>query len=106
MVITPDGKVGPCQAFAATKKYFTGDVNGPEYNPHKDETFYEWYSRTPFNMEKCQTCAFLGNCGGGCAYSASVKHGNIWQQDELFCRFVKIITEWLIWDLYESMAST
>ena len=101
MVVAPNGKIGPCQGFIGTKEYYTGDLNDPEYLPQNDPTFHEWYNRSPINQKECVDCSLLGCCGGGCPYNAHLRKGSIWERDEPFCKYVNIVSEWFVWDLYE-----
>lgn len=101
LVIAPDGAIGPCQGFVEIRKYYTGDVNDLSYVPDEDPTFQEWHKRSPINMDECQKCPLIGICGGGCIYDAYLRTGSIWHVNKFFCQFIRIITEWLIWDLYE-----
>ena len=103
IVVSPDGMVGVCQGYCGSKKYFV----------HPDETFdplehpiwEEWRYRSPLYMPQCRNCIALGICGGGCPYSADMRHGSIWELDEVFCVHAKATTEFLVRDLIEKMAS-
>jgi uncharacterized protein len=101
LVVSPDGKVGPCQAYLSTKKYFVGDLGG-KFNPFQDSTFIEWSKRSPLSMPQCLDCEALGICGGGCAYNAEMRDGSMWAADKLFCVHSKETLRWLIWDLYKN----
>ncbi len=100
LVISPDGKVGVCQGYLATKKYFSGDVYS-EFNPFDDSTFIEWSRWSPFSFSECLDCEALGFCGGSCPYNTELKYGTIWRVNKSFCIHSKIILEWLIWELFE-----
>lgn len=101
MVVAPDGDIGVCQAFCGTKEYFvSADLN--EFEPDQHEFWKEWRKRSPLNMEQCKDCLALGNCGGGCPYSAYERKGSIWELDERFCVHAKQTVEFLIKDLWQS----
>jgi len=101
IVISPTGKIGPCHAYASTLENFSGDIKSMEFNPYNDPIFVQWSKRSPFNISECLNCEAIGICGGGCAYNASLKTGDIWKVDTNFCIHSKKILEWLIWDLYQ-----
>ena len=102
IVITPDGRIGPCQAYLGRQEYFPGTVqNIQKFNVFEDPLFREWSQRSPFNIPFCSFCEALGLCGGGCPYNAQLKSGSIWEIDPHFCIHSKTILEWLIWDLYK-----
>lgn len=96
IVITPDGKIGPCHAFTGMKKYFS-----EKWDVEKDENFKEFANRYPFNMEECYNCETLGICGGGCPYRAYLNHDNIWSLDEDHCTFAKRLLNQMVWEVYE-----
>jgi uncharacterized protein len=101
IVIAPNGRIGPCHGFMSSERYWPGHVDNQSFNPFEDTVFVEWSKRSPFNISKCHSCYAIGICGGGCAYNAELKHGNIWDIDSNFCVHTKTILEWLVWDLYE-----
>lgn len=100
MVISPDRKIGVCQAYCGTKEYF---VSAPfeTFEPEKHPHWKLWRKRSPFLIEKCKTCIALGNCGGGCPYNAEKKHGSLLAVDERFCAHAKAAVEFLIRDLWK-----
>lgn len=101
LVISPDGKIGPCHAYLSSKKYFVGEVTD-SFNPFENSTFFEWSRRSPLNVPQCVNCEALGICGGGCVYNAEMRNGNMWAVDKLFCIHSKETLQWLIWDLYRN----
>jgi uncharacterized protein len=101
IVISPDGMVGPCQAYCGTKKYFTELTS--DFNPYSHPYWTEWRSRSTLNMTQCIDCIALSNCGGGCAYSADVTDGNIWALDETHCIFSRKAIDFLIRDLIKQI---
>lgn len=101
VVITPNGRIGPCHAYVSSERFFPGYINDPNFDPFQDPIFVEWSSRSPFNISKCHFCEAIGLCGGGCPYNTELKFGSIWEIDPNFCVHSKKVLEWLIWDLFE-----
>jgi uncharacterized protein len=109
IVLAPDGKIGPCQAFLGIDKYFPLSVDALHANLSSltSETIYanpifgEWRYRFPLNMKECAKCSAIAVCGGGCPYASLVNHDSIWEIDERVCAQAKNIFEWMIWDTYE-----
>lgn len=114
IVVTPEGRVGPCQAYLGVddNKYFPLDVrelatNGDMLSSaviYKEPLFNEWRHRFPLNMSECADCFAISICGGGCPYAAAVTDGSIWKIDERVCCQAKDIFEWMIWDTYDHMS--
>jgi len=101
LVVSPNGKVGVCQAYCGTKKYFTDLTDG--FDPKNHSYWKEWRMRSPLNMPQCIDCIALGNCGGGCPYSAESRMGSIWSLDDVFCIFSRKTINFLVRDLIEQM---
>ena len=100
VVISPDGKIGVCQAFCGSKEYFVSE-SFETFEPENHSFWKEWRSRSPFSIPECKSCIALGNCGGGCPYSAYKRKGTIWALDERFCVHAKATVEFIIKDLWE-----
>lgn len=100
IVVSPDGKIGVCQAFCGEKKFF---VTEPfeTFEPETHPFWKQWRRRSPFSNETCKSCIALGNCGGGCPYNSYRKKGTIDALDERFCVHAKAATHFLIRDLWE-----
>lgn len=102
LAISPDGSLGICHEGVGCKNFFFGKVS-------KDFVFadhpliQEWGRRSPLTMFQCFSCPSLGLCGGGCAYSAYLRHGTIWAIDDKFCKHSLAVLEWLVWDVYSRM---
>lgn len=100
IVVSPDGKIGVCQAFCGGKEFFVAEpleTFEPEFHPF----WKQWRKRSPFTNETCKSCIALGNCGGGCPYNAYRTKGTIDALDERFCAHAKATTRFLIHDLWE-----
>jgi uncharacterized protein len=111
IVVTPEGKIGPCQAFYGIDNYFPFDVHDLYLNIDKidsaaiysDPLFNEWRYRFPLNMAACYDCFAVAICGGGCPYGAQVTHGSIWKIDERVCAQAKSALDWMIWDTFDNL---
>jgi len=100
IVVSPDGKIGVCQGFCGSKEYFVSE-SFETFNPENHPFWKEWRKRSPLSMDECTKCIALGNCGGGCPYSAYKREGTIWALDKRFCVHAKTAVEFLIRDLWE-----
>jgi len=100
IVVSPNGKIGVCQAFCGEKEFFVTEpfeTFEPEFHPF----WKQWRRRSPLANEICKSCIALGNCGGGCPYNAYRAKGSINALDERFCAHAKATTHFLIRDLWE-----
>ncbi len=113
IVITPDGRIGPCQAYLGIDEYFPFTVE--ELHARLDSLtsediyahplFDEWLHRFPLNMKECADCFAIAVCGGGCPYAAQVDAGSIWELDERICSQAKKIMQWMIWDTHQHLTA-
>lgn len=111
IVLSPEGSIGPCQAFIGLEEYFPITVNElyPQISSissediYKNALFDEWRHRFPLNMKQCADCWAIAVCGGGCPYASLANHGSIWEIDERICSQAKQILEWMLWDTYNHM---
>jgi len=101
IVVSPTGMVGVCQGYWGTKKYFV-QPNG-EFMPSQHPFWEEWRHRSPLYMPQCRDCIALSICGGGCPYSADLRHGSIWELDDVFCVHAKATVKFLLQDLMDKM---
>jgi uncharacterized protein len=99
-VVSPDGKIGVCQAFCGPKDFFVSEPL-ETFEPESHPFWKQWRRRSPLSNESCRTCIALGNCGGGCPYNAYKISGDINALDERFCAHAVSATEFLIKDLWE-----
>jgi uncharacterized protein len=113
LVLTPEGMLGPCQAFLGFSQYFPLNVYSlharlpliQSTDVYKNPLFEEWRHRFPLNMSQCTDCFAISICGGGCPYAAQVNKGSIWQLDDRTCAQAKQTMEWMIWDTYENLSA-
>lgn len=104
IVSTPDGALGICQGFAATREFFYGNANtGIDYSIYQ-RVCKKWSGRSPVFMDQCLSCQAVAICGGGCPYNAFLNTGSIFGKDERFCIHALTTLHWLLWDLYENTA--
>lgn len=102
LVCSPDGKLGLCHEGLGCRDFFFGEVSRDfKFSTH--ELICEWKKRSPLTMPQCQNCPALGICGGGCTYSAYLRHGTIWAIDEKFCGHSLTLLKWIIWDIFSRM---
>jgi uncharacterized protein len=111
IVVTPEGKIGPCQAFLGYEEYFPFTVDNlharlPDLTSehiYRNSLFNEWRHRFPLNMKQCLDCFALSICGGGCPYASVMSKGSLWDVDERVCSQSRMIMEWMLWDTYDRM---
>jgi len=100
IVVSPDGKIGVCQAFCGGKEFFVTE-SFETFVPESHPFWKQWRKRSPLTNDRCKKCIALGNCGGGCPYNAYRSKGAIEDIDEQFCPHAKATTYFLIRDLWE-----
>ncbi|MCL2347124.1 MAG: SPASM domain-containing protein [Planctomycetaceae bacterium] len=113
LAVSPQGKIGPCQAYLGCDEYFPLDVHAlhaklPDLSIediYADPMFHEWSYRFPLNMKDCIDCHAIAVCGGGCPYAAHANTGSIWKIDKRICFQAKQIFEWMIWETYDAMVA-
>jgi len=81
-VVTPDGKLGICEALIGESSAFR---EMSFLDAEEDALFREWSTRTPLLWDDCRQCIALGLCGGGCAYNALFETGTIHAPDRYIC---------------------
>lgn len=99
IAVSPDGSLGLCHEGVGSNSFFFGKVS-KDFVFEEQPIVQEWAKRSPLMMPQCHRCPALGICGGGCAYSAFLRHGSIWGKDDKFCQHSMAILEWLVWDVY------
>lgn len=103
-VISPEGRIGVCQAFCGEKKFFVSEPLD-SFEPERHPYWYQWRQRSPLTNQDCVRCIALGNCGGGCPYNAYRTKGDINALDERFCEHAKAATHFLIQDLWQKTSA-
>lgn len=102
VAVAPDGSIGVCHEGLGCKGFFFGKAS-KDFVFDAHPLIQEWSHRSPLAMPQCWSCPALGLCGGGCAYSAHLRHGSIWGIDDKFCKHSLTVLEWLIWDVHSRM---
>ncbi len=110
VVLTPEGRLGPCQAFLGLPGWFPLTIDSPELrdDPTSDNLytaplFDQWRHRFPLAMRQCLDCPAIAVCGGGCPYAAHARHGTIWELDDRTCAQATRVLEWMLWDTYDHL---
>ena len=112
IVLAPDGRIGPCQAFLGLDEYFPLSVEAlylqlptlTSEDVYKNPIFEELRHRFPLNMKNCIDCSAIAICGGGCPYASFARKHSIWEIDDSVCSQSKKIMEWMLWDTYDRLA--
>jgi uncharacterized protein len=103
IVVGPTGLVGVCQAYCRSQKNFVNPKEIKDFDPINHPLWSEWRRRSPLLMPQCRSCIALSVCGGGCPYSADMRHGSIWEVDDAFCIHSKETVTFLIQDLVRNV---
>jgi len=98
LLVTPDEKIGFCEAFMESGKYF---YDMSSFDRFHNDGYIEWSRVAPILREECLRCACVAICGGGCPYDAYSLHGDINSPDSLRCEQSHILLEWLVRDLFK-----
>lgn len=101
IVVSTDGAVGVCQAFASDRLFFSGnilDIDSPQRLLDLPAVRW-WGERLAVNMEPCRNCSAVGVCGGGCPASAYRTHGSFWDVDDVHCSQTRKVFSWLLWSV-------
>jgi uncharacterized protein len=92
---SPDGRIGPCQAFYSTGLFQEQLTSG--FDPSSSVVFQEWLDMGgPFKSDTCMNCPAIGICGGACPYDVYTKTGKLDFVDPYFCTFVNEILRYLL----------
>ena len=102
LAISPDGSLGVCHEGVGCKNFFFEKVS-KNFVFEINSLIKEWSKRSPLTMPQCFSCPSIGLCGGGCAYSAFLRHGTIWSVDDKFCKHSLAVLDWIIWDIYKQI---
>jgi len=101
LVITPDERIGICQAFLNSGEFFypLQEVTDPRTHP----LWNAWKQRSPLNISGCLACEAFGVCGGGCFYGPYMQHGTIMEADPVHCVHAKETLRFLLADMWKDM---
>lgn len=97
IALSPDGLIGPCQAYLGTKKYFM-PLESFEDKEHlrKTEEFEKWKQITMYKCEKCRHCYLLPVCPGDCPYDWENRTGSLLDVPETYCTSRKVMFDYMI----------
>ena len=105
VVVTPEGKVGPCLAFMGDDRFLEYQRQGKfNFNIKERPLFQRFANGIALAMPECNDCPALGICGGGCMYNRYLKNGKLESKDEYFCEFTKKLLSNFISELSEEYA--
>ncbi len=102
-VVDPDGRVGPCHAFAGDSNCFDNNVDQSAQEILNSTTLAAWNYRSVLDVEECLSCPAIGLCGGGCAYNSFRESGTIFAKDSGICKYANTILEWLLQEARENI---
>jgi uncharacterized protein len=108
IVVTPDGRIGPCQAVLGVNRYFPFSIDdSPKTSDclYENNLFSEWVQRFPLNMKDCHNCFAIAVCGGGCPYASLATYGTIWRKNKQACTQSKGVMKWMIWETYNNISN-
>ncbi len=103
IVLTPAGRIGPCQAYMGLDEYYPVSIPELPEDINSHPMFAKWIQRFTLNNQECLSCRALAICGGGCPYAAEVTTGSIEGIDRRICQQCLPIFDWLIWDLFDQL---
>lgn len=95
IAITPEGLIGPCQAYAGTKKYF---IKRPKNKKelYKSKVFAKWRNVNCFTSKRCPNCPIMPVCYGDCPFDRENRSGSLLIPSPLHCYSRKVMFEYLI----------
>lgn len=96
IVVSPEGYIGTCHAFAGSKKGYRKIEEMENVVLEEDEIFKSWARRQPLNLEECFGCRAIGICGGGCPYQGYLENKNINVLDKNNCEHNKRVLDWIV----------
>lgn len=100
IIVTPEGRVGPCHAFWPLNKFLNLTVDS-DMKVIEHEDWKEWNKRVAYNEPRCKYCEAISLCGGGCAFNHYNEQEGIWNLDKTTCEFAKEVLNWLVWAYFE-----
>lgn len=97
IALSPDGLIGPCQAYLGTKKYFMPlELFKDKEQLRKTEDFEKWKQITMYNCEKCRHCYLLPVCPGDCPYDWENRMGSLLNVPDTYCASRKSMFDYMI----------
>jgi uncharacterized protein len=93
--VTPEGLIGPCQAYAVTKKYF---IKMPKTKKelYQNKIFTKWRNVNCFTSKGCAYCPIMPICYGDCPFDRENRSGSLLIPSPPHCYSRRIMFEYLI----------
>ena len=97
IALSPFGKIGPCQAYATSEKYFINFKKiKNKVELRKTDEFDKWKKITMYSSKKCRDCYLLPICAGDCPFDWENREGNFDNPPEGYCITRKRMFDYLI----------
>lgn len=97
IALTPNGMIGPCQAYLGTLKNFQPIEKFQSINDlRKDPIFNKWKQISMFNCNKCRDCYLLPVCPGDCPYDWENRTGSLLDVPEVYCLTRKVMFDYMM----------
>lgn len=97
IALTPDGMIGPCQAYLGTKKYF---IPLESYSNKRElrlnDAFKKWNDVSMYRCKQCRSCFLLPVCPGDCPYDWENRCGSLYDVPETYCLSRKTMFDYMI----------
>jgi uncharacterized protein len=74
--IAPNGDLYKCWDFVNDEKHKIGRIGAKGKYLDTTVAYYQWMTRSPYNIEECRSCVYLPTCGGGCTGISYSKYGD------------------------------
>ena len=84
-----DGNIYPCDCFVGNPDFIIGNF----YDKMYEEKLAVYKDVSVHVREKCKKCWATFICGGDCYHNSFLKHGNIYDPDDLYCKTIIQIIE-------------
>jgi uncharacterized protein len=91
MTIDPSGQIYKCNVLVGHPEYIVGHIDSQDFNGFHQEMV----AFSPWQIEKCQSCAFLPACNGACRYKALIEKGSLTAENCLHNYFTQQFPEWI-----------
>lgn len=97
IALTPNGMIGPCQAYLGTLKNFRPLEIFQSLNELRlDPIFNKWKNISMFNCKKCRNCFLLPVCPGDCPYDWENRTGSLLEVPNGYCTTRKAMFDYMI----------
>ena len=103
IALSPYKKIGPCQAYLSTGKYFIDiDQVSDKSDLRKTKEFKKWKDITMFNCTKCCNCYLQPVCPGDCPFDWENRMGSFENPPESYCVTRRAMFDYLVKRLIEN----